>query len=315
MSRASYLMMYDEVTWGVKPDSPTYFFTPILGNYGVRFRPQVRRMRPTIGVFEEKRSTKDSGYPAGGIAVPLYGYRPAGIAKSLAQIFLDWGFGDLETCTRPSKGAQWFQHICQGTDVLNTHNGLRVQRARLSGQAVMAGSGFVYMELGLVGKDEAAFTPAQTLPTDMKGLQEMRFSAATFSIAGTPTGIEEFSLEATFDLKVVMLNSTRPEAIRGGTDTIRLSLKPIKTSNAWDIIRRTQGASEFAVVITLTGPHAGTGGMGTTNTVATITMSRCAFTDKEDSTEIAEIDMETLEFDVLKPDNSNAAIVIAYTET
>jgi hypothetical protein len=306
VGRKSYLALVSEATWGTFPGSPTYLHTP-CNSWGVRFTPEGRQATPYVGVMQKRHARLFRGRPEGQAAFELYGWIPTG-SDSLMEILLDWAFANPETTGRASYSAQW----AQGPDTSNRQQtGLRVNTATLEGSEQNVAW---TLNLNLIGKTDTALTTAQTIPNDREKLAEAIFQDSTFSFGGSAIALSSFRLERNYNLQVRYNNANRPELIlETGPVSTTLNIQFQKTANTYDAVNRLLGMNEYAVGAVIPASHNGTGTGGTTNTVATLTLPRCSFTDVEDA-DVEQILYQGMSLEVLKPDTSDACLSIAYTE-
>ena len=304
----SYLVLAGETTWGTLDETPTWVHMPVA-DYGVRFRPERRNAQPFLGLRQRKHGKSVKGMPSGPLSASLYGQVDSGATKSLAEYLIEWAFGNPEeVLALPSKSAQWYE----GPGVADKlHTGLRVNQATLSGSDQ---SGIIEVSLDLMGNDEDEEDSTETLPDDREKLQEFEFCESTFTLAGSGVNLAAFQWQASNNLEVNYLGSSRPTLITAGPRVDTLGLTLVKNSDTYDAYRRSQAMNEFTAVLKLRGLHNGTGTAMTDYTVVTITFNRLQYADHEDQRSFETLTKSPLQLDVLKPDDANAAVTIAWTE-
>jgi hypothetical protein len=307
----SYLTMYDEAEWGTVPGSPTYIHVPVL-DYDVRMRTQQRRAIPFTGLLQRVHSRHSKGLPTGTMRVPLYGWRPSGLSTSLAEYLMTWAFNSPETICSDSKGIEW----AEGPNTANKrHVGMRVNAATLRGSE---DEEICQLILQLAGKDESGddvVTTAQTLPDNRNKAIEFEFADALFTLDGTSESVKAFQINAQYGLAVEYLNSRRPTLLVKRMCQQTLSIVLPKDSDTWDALRRSNTISdlEMSCTIVLKGTHNSTGASGT-YAVGTISLPRLSFVDAEETRDQHQLAFQPLEFDILKPDTSAAALSIVWSE-
>lgn len=313
----SYLFLSDENEWGQFPGSSgsggagTAYFCGVI-NYGVRLEPLTRMPQPYAGLHQRKRGPQRYGYNIGGqIVTPLYGYKPAGISVSLAEKLLAWGFGadELEAEEPASKSAEW----AEGPNVANKrHTGLRVNTATLTGQA---DSGDVQLTLDVIGKEEYSLAAASALPNDMEKLVDMQFTDCTFSIGGSTVLASGFTHTVNRNLQPLRQNDPTITGLCAGVRDETMQFVIQKTDKTWDdYLRRTGSNADVEVTgqFTIQGLHNGTGGGGN-YTKLTRAFTRLRFIGAEQSGDFG-IQMQALNFQVLKPDTSSASYTDVWSE-
>lgn len=313
----SYLYMVDENEWGQFPGASgsggagTVYMVPVT-SYGVQIQPLTRMPQPYVGLHQRKRGPQRYGYNlAGQIVMPLFGYKPAGVSVSLAEKMIAWGFGagELEAEEPASKAAEW----AEGPNVANRrHVGLRVNTATLTGSA---DSGDVQLTLDVIGKEEFSLATANALPSDMEKLVDMQFTDCSFSIGGSTVSAAGFTHTVNRNLQPLRLNAPTITALCAGVrdETVQFIIQ--KTDQTWDDYLRRTGATadvEVAGVFTIQGLHNGTGGSGN-YTKLTRAFNRLRFIGKDQSGDFG-IQMQALNFQVLKPDSSSASYTDVWSE-
>lgn len=307
-SSLSHLVLSSESVWGTTDAVPVWVHMPVF-DYGVRFRPERRNAQPHVGLRQRKHGKPVKGMPSGPLQAALYGEVDTGTTESLAQYLLDWAFLNPENIlTLPSKSAQW----AEGPGVADKdHKGLRVNTATLSGSDQ---SGIIELALDLMGKSDANLSGGmESLPDDRNKLHEFEMIESTFTLAGSGVKVSQFQYQAANNLEVNYLGQSEPELITGGPRVDTLSMTLVKNSNTYDAYRRSTDMNEFTAELKLRGLHNGTGAAGDF-TVATITFNRLQYADHEDERSFENLTKSPLQFDVLKPDDSNPAVSIAYSE-
>ena len=314
----SYLFMADENEWGQYPGASgsggagTAYFVPVT-SYGVAIQKLSRMPQPYAGLHQRKRGPQHYGYNLSGqIAMPLFGYIPAGLSDSLAEKMLAWGFGagEIEAEEPMSKSAEW----AEGPDVANRrHTGLRVNTATITGSA---DSGDVQLTLDVIGKEEFEPGTANSLPTDMEKLVDMQFTDCSFSIGGSTVLASAFTHTVNRNLNPLRLNDPTITALCAGVRDETMQFVIQKTDATWDrYLRRTGADADVEVTgqFTIQGLHNGTGGGGTNYTKLTRAFTRLRFIGKDQSGDFG-IQMQALNFQVLKPDSSSASYTDVWSE-
>lgn len=311
----SYTFAVDEVEWGQYPGASgtggagTNYFVPVT-SYGVRLEPLTRMPQPYCGLHQRKRGPQRYGYNiAGQIVMPVFGYKPSGISVSLAEKMLAWGFGasELEAEEPASKSFEW----AEGPNTANKrHTGLRVNTATLTGSA---DSGDIQLTLDVIGKEEYSLAAAASLPNDMELLADMQFTDCTFTIAGSTVQASGFTHTVNRNLQPLRQNAPTITALCAGVRDETMQFIIQKTDKTWDdYLRRTGSNADVEVTgqFTIQGLHNGTGTGGTNYTKLTRAFTRLRFIGAEQSGDFG-IQMQALNFQVLKPDSSSAS----YTDT
>lgn len=302
----SHLVLSSEAVWGTTDGSPVWVHMPCF-DYGVRFRPERRNAQPYIGLRQRKHGKTVKGMPSGTLQAALYGQIDSGPSVSLAQYLLDWAFlNPEEVLALPSKSAQWIE----GPGVSDKiHTGLRVNQATLTGSDQ---SGIWEISLDLMGQDEALLDSEdiEAVPNDREKIQEFEYCESTFTLAGSGANLAAVQYQASNNLEINYLGSSRPSLITAGdrVDTLQLTL--VKNSDTYDAYRRSQAMNEFAFVLKIRGLHNGTG--ANSYSYATLTFPRCQYADHEDQRSFQTLTKSPLQLDVLKPDDGNPAVSIAY---
>ena len=306
----SYAHFYNESTWATKPGSPSYVFCPVL-NYGVQLRRESRNAATFTGLRQRKHGQHFRDTLSGGVTVPLYGWRPSGLAMSLAEYFLVWAFGSggsTDAVMLASKGVEW----AEGPDVANQrHHGLRINSATLSGSA---DSGFVQLALDLIGKNDEAVTTAQTIPNDMEKCVEFEWADCAFEIGGSAVELRSFQLQIQNGLRGEFVGGRSISLLPASQRVVSLQMELVKSANTWDVYRRTAADTETNAELTLKGLHNGTGTAETSYAVSTITLPRIRYGMHEDQRGRDGLSFLPLQFDVLKPDSSSNDVAIVMSE-
>ena len=306
LGNKSYLVLASESTWGTTPGTPVRVHVP-ASEYSVKFRPERRNAQPFIGLRQRKHGRPTKGMPAGTLRTSLYGAVDSGATVSLAQYLLDWALANPETQARPSKSSQW----TEGPGVSDKdHKGLRVNQLTLSGSE---DSSFIEVALDLMGKTEALESSAESLPADRNKLQEFEFVDATFALAGSAVKVANFQYVANQNITPDYLNSFNPTHLEAGDLIESLQFTLIKNADAWDAYRSATSVTEVTGQIVLKGLHNGTGATGN-YTVVTIDFARLGYINHDDEVNFNRLTRIPLQFEVLKPDDSDNGIEITYSE-
>lgn len=301
----SYLMLVSETTWGSNPEgisgsgsgsgSSGFIHVPV-DTYDVRFRPEARQPNPFLGIHQQKRSKIFRGMPSGTLATKLYG-AAAYSGTSLAQYLMDWAFGSPEDPEPPSKTAYW----AEGPDIANSeHNGLRVNQATLSGSA---DSGVIELSLDLMGKTEDALDEMLSPPADRDKIVDFEYQDASFQLASSAIKLRSFQVQLTRNLEAHYLDEFTPSHLFAGNYVMTVQMEPVKNSTTYDVIRRSSSQDERTGRITLKGLHNGT--LADNFAQVQIDFDRLAFVDADDDRNRDNLNFQTLNFQVLKPDSSN----------
>lgn len=301
----SYLQLITESTWGVNPDTLSGSGSGAAGTvhlpvdeYSVRFRPENRQANPFLGIYQRKHSKNFRGLLQGSLRCPLYGWNPGGTGGvSLAEWLMNWAFESHESNDLPSKSAYWIE----GPDTANVeHNGLRVNQATLQGSD---DSGIIEIQLDLMGKNEDTLGNSQAPPNDREKCVEFEFQDASFQLAGSAVSVKSFSLQLNRALQAHYLNSYSPTHLFPGDYAMTLQLVIVKNAATYDAIRRAETTDERTGRITLQGLHNGT--LGSTYAQVQIDFDRLHTMDVDDDRARQNLNFQTLNFVVLKPDTSN----------
>lgn len=308
-SDLSHLHAVTETTWGTLPGSPTYIWLPV-SEYGVTFQAEHRKSQLFVGNQQEHHSQKRRGMPQGSLSLPFFGWRNSGMSTSLAQFIYDWGFSiPTDGCNRASKVIEW----AEGPDLANRrHLGLRVNQITLAGDE---GSGQVTFALDLMGKTEATFATAQTVPNATNQLMDQAFENVAISLGGSTITARSFSFVQNNNLSVQYENSFDPTYIIQGTVQRTLTIEVSKEDDTYAALHRAATEGDLTGQLVLTSSHEGTGTGGTDNTVLTIDFNLLRLQSATPSFGLGQIATETLEFAVLKPTGADEAVDSAWTET
>ena len=314
----SYLALISETTWGTNPDSASGAGSGTGGGavsavhvpvdeYSVRFRPENRQANPFLGIYQRKHSKNFRGMLQGSLRCPLYGASQGGVmgGKSLAEWLMDWAFESHESNDLPSKTAYW--HEGPGT-ANQEHNGLRVNQATLQGSD---DSGIIEISLDLMGQREDALASNVALPNDRDKIVEFEFQDAAFQLAGSAVTLKSFNLQLTRGLQAHYLNSYHPSFLFPGDYAMTLQMVLAKNANTYDAIRRAETTDERTGRITLRGLHNGT--MAGTYAQVTIDFDRLHTMDVDDDRARQNLNFQTLNFVVLKPDTANNGFRTTWT--
>jgi hypothetical protein len=313
-----YLVLCDETTWGTVPGSPTWVNVPVT-SYGVLFQQQNRQADTFVGVFPKLHSSNYRGMPQGTLAAPLFGWHGEG-SVSLAQLLVDWAFGDPGTQDLRSKAAQW-----AGPNVDNKqHSGLRVNQGTISGSE---DNGGISISLELQGKAEvgqSTVSTSQALPTSRHRNTEFEFVDAGFEIDDGAGGslaalnIKNFNLQIQNGLKVEYLNSSVPSLLVRTTEAITFSCEIIKTSDTYDTFRRmvggTNSETDFVGQLTLKGLHNGTGAADTNWNQVVIALNRMALVNPTENQGLRDVNSQVLNFTCLKPDTASNPLTFTWSD-
>lgn len=303
----SYLALVLESTWGTLPGSPDYVHVPV-SSYEAVFTPENRQSRPYTGQYQDKHSVNPKGMVLGNLVAPLCGWKESGSTTSLMQQLIDWAYLLPESRYLTSYQAEW----AEGPDVANKrHAGMRVNTCQIDGSEQ---SNFVQISLGLMGKDEANFATAQTIPNDREDLLDCEFQDVVFTLDSVATAINAFSLSKQNGLKAVYNNARKPQLLFRTQNKDEFSFTIPKASNTYDAIRLAVGTpSTFVGSLAIKGLHNSTGSTGSF-TVATASMPRMRFVNMTDAGAMEDIRMTTVQCKLLKPDTSSHAVSWDYTE-
>jgi hypothetical protein len=309
-SRRRYLTLVNETTWADFPETPTYYHVPV-NEYNAFFKPENRQAEPMTGLMQKKHNSNIRGMVSGSLSCNLYGWKPSGYSTTIAQELLNWAFADVETDKPRSKSAEW----AEGPNVANKrHLGLRVASATLQGSD---DNNTIDFSAELMGKSEAGDSvvgDAQALPNDREKLAEFEFADTVFTLATVETAIKSFNLQIDRAMKVHYLGGRTPKLIAAIKTDIKLAVQVLKTADTYDIVRRTTGTTDYAATLAIKGAHNGTGTGGTSMAIATFTLPRLSFVSADENASNDDVQFQTLNFEVMKPDSSSAALSIAYTE-
>lgn len=297
----NYVSIAVEDVWGVANGSPVYFHVPV-DSYGTDMARTDRFGSPALGVNDEFHHRAFNGMPSGQMVLPFYGWEPPSTTKSIAQWIQDWA---LDNADQP---ASFMAELAIGPDIANVlHNGLRVNQYTLAGDAA---SGRVMQTLDVMGKSETAVVTAQTLPTDRNKIVEADYSDCTFSIDTVAIKLASFNLSQQNSLSAEYLNGTTPDYLTAGTRVRTCQFVPVQLNDVWGAKNRAFAESEHALQIVVKGRHNGTAASGT-YWQCTIDIARAAFL-RPDENRAKELKKQPLNFRILKPQSSTAAIVCTW---
>ena len=300
----SYAVLIAEATWATVPDTPTRIHVPVT-SCGVKFVPKRRNSQQRTGLFQRKYGRNVSGHPAGAIALPLYGWQPAGLTTSLAQWLMEWGFLDQEVTFPRSKILEW----AEGPNVANSrHLGLRVNSATLAGSA----DNGISLTLELIGQSTGNFATANALPDDRNKLVEFLFEDLVFTLDGDATPIGSFQWQVQRGLQPQYWDSRSPLALPKTQWVETFSVTPPKQGHDWEDKARALEMQEVDAQLVLKGLHNGTGDTGDW-TVLTIDYPRLSLINADEAEQNG-IYNEPLTFDVLKPDTSDLSSTMTWSE-
>lgn len=306
-----YLVVCRESTWGTKPGSPTNVYLPVE-NPAINMVPQLRESKPFSGTPSGVHAQVVRASPSGTIQVPLYPWQLSGHTKSLAQHIMEWAlptaFDASTMCDFPSMTIEASEGAISDRQFL----GMRVGQFQLSGSEQDPG---MKMALTLMGKDANALgTPPAAPPDNKNGLQDMQFSDLVLTVDGVETSINNFQLDMNFGMQSIFNSSDRPEIILASEISGSLALGRQKGDSTWDELLCDSATHEYSIVAELRGSHNGTGGVGTTETVLTITLPRCVLKDAPTAWVMNNANTQNLNFVLKKPDTSDEMISAAFTE-
>lgn len=304
----SYLHLTDETAWGQSSvgsgsgAATTPFFIGVV-SYGVRMQPLKRKPNVFVGLHQRKGGSKVyGGNVTGQLVTPMYSYIPTGQSLAIARKMSDWAFGDLELEEPASKTAHW----AEGPNVANKrHTGLRVNQATLTGSA---DSGDIQLSLDLIGQQEMGYPTATAIPDDLEKLADMQFVDSTFTLESVTTQCSAFTQTLNRNLQPQRLNDFWITALCGAVRDETIQFVVPKNDATYDVRNRLATDTEVTGQFTIQGLHNGTGTGSYTK--LTRAFNRLRFLSQEQSGDFG-IQMQTLTFEVLKPDSSSAS----YTDT
>lgn len=313
----SYLMLKTESTWGTNPDTQSGSAVSGTGSdgnwvhlpvdeFGVRFRPENRQAQPFLGIRQRKHSKNFRGMPSGTIRGALYGWSPDGINVSLAEYLFDWLLESPESDGLPSKTAIW----AEGPDVANSeYNGLRCGSVTLQGSD---DTGFIEYSAELMGRYADPQGHAPTVPNNRHKAVDFEFQDASFQLGGSSVSVKSFNLSLDRGLQPHYFDSYTPQLLLPGDYAMSLQLVIAKNANTYDAIRRATTDTETTAQVNLQGLHNGSLGSGTSAKVQ-IDFDRVHYIDVDDDRARQNLNFQTLNFAVLKPDTANAAFRTTWT--
>jgi hypothetical protein len=301
-----------ESVWGTKPGSPDEFLLP-LTECGIKLNRKRRNNLPYFGQFGRKHGKTVSGYPQGNIAGALHGYHPAGLSKSVAQWLLEMAFNSPASNDLPSFGIE----SAQGPDIANKQwDGLRMNSFTLSGSE---DDGVVMWSADVIGKLETQPATAYTVPDDLEKFSEFEFSDCVLTVADSSDGVvlemQSFQLVRNNGLKPAMLGGRSPTHLKRTQRNTTFQCVILKNSDDYDDAERlfidNTPDSEYDLTLTLRGLH---NGSSTNNyTTVSIVMARAQLATPDDAHAVEDYSRTTLNFDLLKPDTSEADFAISFS--
>lgn len=308
----SYLHLTDETNWGQSSvgsgsgTAGTPFFIGAV-NYGVRMQRLTRKPNVYVGLHQRKGGSKVyGGNVSGQLVTPLYSYIPTGQTVAIARKLMDWAFLDLELEEPASKTAHW----AEGPNTANKrHTGLRVNQATLTGSA---DSGEIQLSLDLIGKEEMGYPTATAIPDDLEKLEDMSFTDCTFTLEGSTVQASGFTQTLARNLQPQRLNDFWITSLCGAVRDETIQFVIPKNDATYDVRNRLTTDTEVTGQFTMQGLHNGTGGSGN-YTKLTRAFGRLRFLSQEQSGDFG-IQMQTLTFEVLKPDSSSASYTDSWSE-
>lgn len=309
----SFINVLPEETLGALPSPVVRHFIPATA-LGVNFVPQTRATDAFTGSVSPSHTVVTKGNPKGTLTFPLYGWQLSGQTKSLAQVILEWaipadGYNVDTVCDLPSVRIEQ----AEGPGNSDRYfSGMRVGQLQIAASET---DPQVKATLTLEGLDTDEISGGVTAPPDdMERLLDFDFSDVVLTIGGTETSIKGFNLNIDHKLQVTFNNARRPEAINVGSFEGKLTLDRDKTDDAWDILLHDDATHEYSIVLEMRGSHNGTGGVGTEETVCTITLARCVLMTGSTAIQRGQNNSQNLEFNILKPQSTDKEIEITFTE-
>lgn len=300
-----FLQAVAETIWGTVPSSPTWIDIPVT-DCTIMNKPKRRSGQARVGQYQQRYGSNSSIAPSGNIVTPLFGPHPTGLSMPLAQYMLEWGFLDQEVKFPRSKSLQ-YEYAAHEDD--KGFSGVRVSQATVAGSE----SGIV-LTLDCMGATTTNFTGSAVPPDNRNKLVEFLFEDCVFSIGGTPVPISAFSWSVQRSLTPIYMNSHTPTSMPKTTWKETLTVTPLKADATYDALRDALGMTEMTGTLVMKGLHNGTGTVATNWAVVTVSYARLSLIDSGESGGIGAL-MNPLTFDVLKPDTSTNASVMAWTET
>lgn len=300
-----FLRLAVESSWATLPGSPVWV-DALCDDYTVRFKPKNLAAQPRGGLMQRKYSRNVSGHPSGNFVSSLYGWKPTGLATSLAQAMLEWGFLDHESKAPRSKSAQW---VNTSHDDDKQHSGLRVNQATLAGSE--AG---IKLTLEVIGKEELILSgQSSTPPVDRHKAVDFLWEDCSFTLDGEVMPFSSFQWSVQRSVAPIYQNSKSPTACPKAGWVETFSVTPLKSDNSWDVIRNDLAMTELAGELVLKGLHNGTGTGGTDFTVCTVAFPRLSFVDSDESGGVGVLE-NPLTWNVLKPDSLSLSSTMTWTE-
>lgn len=269
-----------------------------LSSFGLKADVETREQKPSCGVLDVRHVEKVRRTVQGSISSALYGFFAAGASDSLAQYLIAWAFGSPGTADRLSKTLHWKDAVSQGQ-----FTGLRVNEATLTGEE----SGAIRLQLSLIGKLEEASVLALTLPNDRGKLTEFLFSDLALTVDGSALPIESFSWTIKHGLALKFNGDLTPSSLKATTAAQTLTLKPLKTSDAYAVLQRLGTVAIQTASLTLKGRHEGSGASGV-YAQGVFAFNRLALLDHNEDVSVEDYNFQPLSFSCLKPASATAAV-------
>lgn len=293
-SAKSFAVLQTESSWGtVGSDVDRY--VP-LTSFGLKADTETREAKPACGVLQNKQVGKVRRTIRGPISCPLIGYFAPSASESFAQYLMEWAFGSPESVNRPSKSLNWFDDVTG-----SRWSGLRVDEATLAGDA-----NGISLTLNLIGKTEQEASLTPTLPADRGAMLEFLFSDLSLTFDGSPLLIDSFNWTVRHGLSLKYNSGYTPSSLRSTTGQQSLTIKPLKTGNAFAVAQRLTTTSIKTASLTLKGLHGGTASNDYTQCV--VAFNRLALMDANDAIAPDSYNWQPLTFSCLKPNSSTVAV-------
>lgn len=318
-----YLALVAESTWGTTPGSPTWVHIPVE-SYGVKFEAENRQAKPLTGVLDHKHNRNIKGMPKGGLTTPLFGWHPATLqgstagtlATSHAEYLMTWLFGNPGAIVLPSQSAFY----AKGPNLANQlDKGLRVNQATLAGSFENG----ISLSADVMGHDQlgnAEIGNAPALPNSRCRLVEFLMEHVVCNFDGSDIPIGAFNWQAQRALKEAYYtavggsNAFRPGVLRATDFASTISLTRPKEDDVWaEALRDMDPEDSHHLILTLKGLHKGTGAVDTNWTQVVLDYPAISFVTHEVSGG-RELNDETLNFVILKPDTSGASYTQTWTD-
>ena len=268
-----------------------------LAAFGLNAEVETREQKPSCGVLDVRHCEKVRRTIQGSITSALYGFFASGASDSLAQYLIAWAFSQPGTADRLSKTLHWKDDVSQ-----SKWTGLRVNEATLSGDE----SG-LRLHLGLIGKAEAASVLALSLPNDRGKLSEFLFSDVALTVDGSALPIESFAWTIKHGLALKFNGDYTPSSLKATTAAQSLTIKPLKTSDAYAVLQRLGTVAIKTASLTIKGRHEGTGSSGV-YAQCVLAFNRLALLDANDDVAVEDYNFQPLSFACLKPSSATAAV-------